>query len=126
MNEISTTVVITATIKTEIFFIQWFNNKYIFLVYRIILFVYCTFWSIYGGLVLIKDFPQPYLFLSNWGDWTLTLYFAWSLGVTLYGVISDSCIEAGEDNCGCSWNKLNRGNKNKIMVVAAHFKLVNS
>nr|XP_039267755.1 protein rolling stone-like [Styela clava] len=73
--------------KREFYLSQWGRSKIIFIVYRIILFLYWTGWVIFGTIEYSGHERgwAYYVFLSHWDEWLMVFNFGISLSVAIYG-----------------------------------------
>ena len=65
-------------------FLQWGDNVWIFCAYKCFIALYWLGWIIVA-LVLTNN-PSYMFFLTNWGVWTILLYFLVSSGVCIYSI----------------------------------------
>ncbi|XP_078487924.1 protein rolling stone-like [Ciona intestinalis] len=65
---------------------QWGKNKILFLLYRVIVFLYSLAWVIADVSVYYQ--PRYWIFLTNWTEVTGCLYFFTALVLAIYGYFS--------------------------------------
>ncbi|XP_078487925.1 protein rolling stone-like [Ciona intestinalis] len=92
--------------KSHDFYVsQWTTNKLLFLVYRCLFFFYSLAWIIAD--VIENPQPQYWIFLTNWSEVTVCLYFGLSCLLAVYGYFSNKADLDKEKGanwaCGVVW-----------------------